>query len=276
LSCLSPITFTVSLELPAFALPFLPTAFSLSKGGEWRPPKRDSLSRLRARQIRWLYFSFFFTCSYGTKVEKIEKNRSFTTTDKGYLGQFGNLKIENQNDSSKGIGILEVGEKPIAAAFLELGIVEQSSHEGNSRSDVHESDLLPEQNGRGSVMLTPLNVLLFFANLMLWLTFYCNIYWQIMYPASVLCFIFSLHVMVSWLFAVFVSVILRFSFCSFCHWMTELFVILSYLYFTWNLQLSQRTISGSLLKYLSKLQVIASTICLEKWSLERVGCKFIV
>jgi hypothetical protein len=32
---------------------------------------------------------------------------------------------------------------------------------------VHESDLLPEQNGRGSVMLTPLNVLLFFANLML-------------------------------------------------------------------------------------------------------------
>lgn len=47
---------------------------------------------------------------------------------------------------SKGIGILEVGEKPIAAAFLELGIVERSSHEdeGHSRSDVHESDLLLE------------------------------------------------------------------------------------------------------------------------------------
>ena len=45
---------------------------------------------------------------------------------------------------SKGIGILEVGEKPIAAAFLELGIVERSSHEGHSRSYVHESDLLPE------------------------------------------------------------------------------------------------------------------------------------
>lgn len=31
-----------------------------------------------------------------------------------------------------------------AASFLELGIVERSSHEGHSWSDVHESDLLPE------------------------------------------------------------------------------------------------------------------------------------
>ncbi|KAI8026522.1 hypothetical protein LOK49_LG02G01973 [Camellia lanceoleosa] len=28
---------------------------------------------LRTNQIRWFYFSIFLTCSYGTKVEKIEK-----------------------------------------------------------------------------------------------------------------------------------------------------------------------------------------------------------
>ncbi|KAL4642723.1 hypothetical protein ACB092_02G041300 [Castanea dentata] len=31
---------------------------------------------LRTNQIRWFYFSIFLTCSYGTKVEKIEKNRN--------------------------------------------------------------------------------------------------------------------------------------------------------------------------------------------------------
>ncbi|KAG4158414.1 hypothetical protein ERO13_D02G117466v2 [Gossypium hirsutum] len=40
---------------------------------------------LRTNQIRWFYFSIFLTCSYGTKVEKIEKNQSFTTTDEGFL-----------------------------------------------------------------------------------------------------------------------------------------------------------------------------------------------
>ena len=28
---------------------------------------------LRTNEIRWFYFSIFLTCSYGTKVEKIEK-----------------------------------------------------------------------------------------------------------------------------------------------------------------------------------------------------------
>ncbi|TYG51131.1 hypothetical protein ES288_D10G232500v1 [Gossypium darwinii] len=40
---------------------------------------------LRTNQIRWFFFSIFLTCSYGTKVEKIEKNQSFTTTDEGFL-----------------------------------------------------------------------------------------------------------------------------------------------------------------------------------------------
>ncbi|KAK5838459.1 hypothetical protein PVK06_007189 [Gossypium arboreum] len=40
---------------------------------------------LRTNQIRWFYFSIFLTCSYGTKVKKIEKNQSFTTTDEGFL-----------------------------------------------------------------------------------------------------------------------------------------------------------------------------------------------
>ncbi|KAK8554280.1 hypothetical protein V6N12_031246 [Hibiscus sabdariffa] len=40
---------------------------------------------LRMNQIRWFYFSIFLTCSYGTKVEKIEKNQSCTTTDEGFL-----------------------------------------------------------------------------------------------------------------------------------------------------------------------------------------------
>ncbi|GMN19885.1 hypothetical protein TIFTF001_049960, partial [Ficus carica] len=40
---------------------------------------------LRTNQIRWFYFSIFLTCSYGTKVEKIEKYQSFTTTDEGFL-----------------------------------------------------------------------------------------------------------------------------------------------------------------------------------------------
>jgi len=33
---------------------------------------------------------------------------------------------------------------PITAAFLKLWIVERSYYKGNSRFDVHESDLLPE------------------------------------------------------------------------------------------------------------------------------------
>ncbi|KAG4175363.1 hypothetical protein ERO13_A11G180496v2 [Gossypium hirsutum] len=47
---------------------------------------------LRTNQIRWFYFSIFLTCSYGTKVEKIEKNQSFTTTDEGFLEK---LRISN-------------------------------------------------------------------------------------------------------------------------------------------------------------------------------------
>ncbi|KAG4138715.1 hypothetical protein ERO13_D07G150466v2 [Gossypium hirsutum] len=45
---------------------------------------------LRTNQIKWFYFSIFFTCSYGDNVEKIEKNQSFTTTDEGFLK---NLRI---------------------------------------------------------------------------------------------------------------------------------------------------------------------------------------
>ncbi|KAF3449763.1 hypothetical protein FNV43_RR05841 [Rhamnella rubrinervis] len=51
---------------------------------------------LRTNQIRWFYFSIFLTCSYGTKVEKIEKNQSFTTTDEGFLEKL-RIKKEVRN-----------------------------------------------------------------------------------------------------------------------------------------------------------------------------------
>ncbi|KAF4362377.1 hypothetical protein G4B88_025059 [Cannabis sativa] len=55
-------------------------------------PKMIISCLLRTNQIRWFYFSIFLTCSYGTKVEKIEKNQSFTTTDEGFLEK---LRISN-------------------------------------------------------------------------------------------------------------------------------------------------------------------------------------
>ncbi|GMN69223.1 hypothetical protein TIFTF001_038269 [Ficus carica] len=51
---------------------------------------------LRTNQIRWFYFSIFLTCSYGTKVEKIEKYQSFTTTDEGFLEKL-RIKKEVRN-----------------------------------------------------------------------------------------------------------------------------------------------------------------------------------
>ncbi|KAF4381693.1 hypothetical protein F8388_021321 [Cannabis sativa] len=55
-------------------------------------PKMIISCLLRTNQIKWFYFSIFLTCSYGTKVEKIEKNQSFTTTDEGFLEK---LRISN-------------------------------------------------------------------------------------------------------------------------------------------------------------------------------------
>ncbi|KAF4360011.1 hypothetical protein F8388_004518 [Cannabis sativa] len=55
-------------------------------------PKMIILCLLRTNQIRWFYFSIFLTCSYRTKVEKIEKNQSFTTSDEGFLEK---LRISN-------------------------------------------------------------------------------------------------------------------------------------------------------------------------------------
>ena len=58
---------------------------------------------LRTNQIRWFYFSIFLTCSYGTKVEKIEKNQSFTTTDEGFLEK---LRISNPFQKSNGFDLI--------------------------------------------------------------------------------------------------------------------------------------------------------------------------
>ncbi|KAF4391571.1 hypothetical protein G4B88_030722 [Cannabis sativa] len=55
-------------------------------------PKMIISCLLRTNQIRWFYFSIFLTCSYGTKVEKIEKNQSFTITDEDPL-EIVHLKI---------------------------------------------------------------------------------------------------------------------------------------------------------------------------------------
>ncbi|KAM3729268.1 hypothetical protein ACB098_M003500 [Castanea mollissima] len=46
------------------------------EGVRFDHPKMIISWLLRTNQIRWFYFSIFLTCSYGTKVEKIEKNRN--------------------------------------------------------------------------------------------------------------------------------------------------------------------------------------------------------
>ncbi|KAJ4699981.1 NAD(P)H-quinone oxidoreductase subunit 2, chloroplastic [Melia azedarach] len=66
---------------------------------------------LRTNQIRWFYFSIFLTCSYGTKVEKIEKNQSFTTTDEGFLEK---LRIRNPFSKSNGFDLIHTrGRNPL-------------------------------------------------------------------------------------------------------------------------------------------------------------------
>ncbi|TXG64001.1 hypothetical protein EZV62_010995 [Acer yangbiense] len=66
---------------------------------------------LRTNQIRWFYFSIFLTCSYGTKVEKIEKNQSFTTTDEGFLEK---LRISNPFSKSNGFDLIHTrGRNPL-------------------------------------------------------------------------------------------------------------------------------------------------------------------
>lgn len=47
---------------------------------------------LRTNRIRRFRFSIFLTCSYETKVGKIEKNQPFTTTNEGFLDK---LRIRN-------------------------------------------------------------------------------------------------------------------------------------------------------------------------------------
>ena len=55
--------------------------------------------KLRTKQSKFFYFSIFFTCSYGTKGEKIEKKQSFTTNNKGFLKS---LRISNPLDHKNG------------------------------------------------------------------------------------------------------------------------------------------------------------------------------
>ena len=89
---------------------------------------------LRTNQIRWFYFSIFRTCSYGTKVETIEKNQSFTTTDEGFLEKLRIsivilLKILNRMDSV--LYIREEGnqkrKKMSSSFFYHLGAVRDES-----------------------------------------------------------------------------------------------------------------------------------------------------
>lgn len=87
---------------------------------------------LRTNQIRWFYFSIFLTCSYGTKVEKIEKNQSFTTTDEGFLEK---LRIRNpfyfRNRMDSVLYIREEGnqkrKKMSSSFFYHLGAVRDES-----------------------------------------------------------------------------------------------------------------------------------------------------
>ena len=60
---------------------------------------------LRTNQIRWFYFSIFSTSVPQEQVIKIEKNRSFTTTDEGFLEK---LRISNPFENSKqsGFGLI--------------------------------------------------------------------------------------------------------------------------------------------------------------------------
>lgn len=86
---------------------------------------------LRTNQIRWFYFSIFLTSSYGTKIEKIEKNRSFTTTDEGFLEK---LRISNpffQKSNGFVLYIREEGnqkrKKMSSSFFYHLGAVRDES-----------------------------------------------------------------------------------------------------------------------------------------------------
>ena len=85
---------------------------------------------LRTNQIRWFYFSIFLTCSYGTQVEKIEKNKSFTTTDEGFLEK---LRISNpfRNRMDSVLYIREEGnqkrKKMSSSFFYHLGAVRDES-----------------------------------------------------------------------------------------------------------------------------------------------------
>lgn len=73
--------------------------FSTSIRRQKDRPKMIISWKLRTKQSKFFYFSIFFTCSYGTKGEKIEKNRSFTTNNKGFLKS---LRISNPLDHKNG------------------------------------------------------------------------------------------------------------------------------------------------------------------------------
>ncbi|KAB2048203.1 hypothetical protein ES319_A13G099000v1 [Gossypium barbadense] len=90
---------------------------------------------LRTNQIRWFYFSIFLTCSYGTKVEKIEKNQSFTTTDEGFLKKLwitilcmilGNLIAITQTSMKRMLAYSSIGQ----IGYVIIGIIGRDSNGG--------------------------------------------------------------------------------------------------------------------------------------------------
>ena len=81
---------------------------------------------LRTNQIRWFYFSIFSTSVPQEQVIKIEKNRSFTTTDEGFLEK---LRISNPFQKSNGFGLIHTRgrqskrKKMGSSFFYHLGAV---------------------------------------------------------------------------------------------------------------------------------------------------------
>ncbi|TYG86061.1 hypothetical protein ES288_A13G105200v1 [Gossypium darwinii] len=77
---------------------------------------------LRTNQIRWFYFSIFLTCSYGTKVEKIEKNH-----EQSILCMIlGNLIAITQTSMKRMLAYSSIGQ----IGYVIIGIIGRDSNGG--------------------------------------------------------------------------------------------------------------------------------------------------
>ena len=87
---------------------------------------------LRTNQIRWFYFSIFLTCSYGTKVERIEKvshSQPLMKDSSKSSGLLILLKSPNRMDSVLYIREEgnQKGKKMSSSFFYHLGAVRDES-----------------------------------------------------------------------------------------------------------------------------------------------------